>query len=78
MEVGIDDFRFWAVFILLFILEFISKNEGIQIGSEHLLGMSRAKLLEVKDFMDSVARGNDHSPEELKNILKKDRKDVDE
>jgi len=73
-----DDSRFWCFIVLLFVLEHLAHMEGMQHGTENLLNMPRAKLLKLKDFMDKVERGGDHSEEELNTILKKEDKNADE
>ena len=73
-----DDSRFWCFIVLLFVLEHLAHMEGMQHGTENLLGMPRGKLLRLKDFMDRVERGEKHSEEELNTILKKEDRNVDE
>jgi len=67
-----DDTRWWAVFVLLLVFEYISGVEGEMRGTNNMLSMSRDKLISLKDFMDSVGAGNVHSIDELNKILKKD------
>ena len=67
-----DDTRWWAVFVLLLVFEYISGVDGEMRGTNNLLSMSRSKLISLKDFIDSVGEGNVHSIDELNKILKKD------
>ena len=67
-----DDVRWWAVFVLLLVFEYLAGVEGEMRGTNNMLSMSRDKLLSLKDFMDSVGAGNVHSVDELNKILKKD------
>ena len=71
-----DDTRWWAILILMMVIDHISGVDGEHRGVSNTLALSRDKLLKVKDFMDSVERGGDHSVEDLDKILKnKDQKD---
>jgi hypothetical protein len=71
-----DDTRWWAILILMMVIDHISGVDGEHRGVSNTLGLSRDKLLKVKDFMDSVERGGDHSVDDLNKILKnKDQKD---
>lgn len=71
-----DDTRWWAIFVLLLVLDHLASIDGEHRGVYNTLGMPREKLLKVKDFMDSVERGGDHSVEDLNKILNnKDQKD---
>ena len=71
-----DDIRWWGVLILLMVMDHISGIDGEHRGVSNTLGLSRDKLLKVKDFMDSVERGDSHSVEDLNKILNnKDHKD---
>ena len=67
-----DDTRWWAVFVLLLVFEYISGVDGEMRGTNNMLSMSRDKLISLKDFIDSVGEGNVHSIDELNKILKKD------
>ena len=67
-----NDIRWWAVMILLIVLEFIAGVAGELRGTNVLLSMRRSKLINLKDFIDSVEHGNVHSIDELNEILKKD------
>lgn len=67
-----DDVRWWAVLVLLMVMGHLERTEGEHIGISNILSMKRSKLIKIKDFMDSVGRGGDHSVEELKEILKKE------
>ena len=70
-----DDTRWWAIFVLLLVIGHIDRLEGEHIGVARMLQMPREKLLKVKDFMDSVERGEESSVDELNKILKKEDKD---
>lgn len=71
-----EDTRWWAILILLMVVDHIAGIDGEHRGVYNTLGMSRDKLVKVKDFMDSVERGDSHSVEDLDKILnKKDQKD---
>jgi hypothetical protein len=61
-EITWEDGRFWCVMILTVVLEQI-----------YLLEMPKMKLMRLKDFMDRVNRGEDHSEEELRKLLKDDK-----
>ena len=67
-----QDTRWWAVFILILVLEFLAHGKGMLQGTNNILSMRRTRLLEVKDFMDSIENGEDRKEEELINILKKE------
>ena len=76
LDLGWDDIRWWAVMVLLLVLEFISGVDGELRGTNNLLSMRRDTLISLKDFIDSVGAGNVHSIDELNKILnKKDQKD---
>lgn len=67
-----NDSRFWCVLVLVWILEHLSNIEGGIQSADHLMNMSRSQLLELKDFIDRVSKGDDAvSEEELNKILKK-------
>ena len=72
LELSWDDIRWWAIFVLMLVISYLDRTEGEQIGAANLLNMSRSRLIRVKDFMDRVERGGDHSVEELNEILKKE------
>ena len=67
-----DDVRWWAIFVLLIVVSHLDKIEGEYIGVSSVLSMSRSKLIKVKDFMDSVENGGNHSVDDLNKILNKE------
>jgi hypothetical protein len=76
-EIDFNDARFWCILILVILLEFIARAEGTKEGIEHILNMSSAKLSKLKEFIDSVARGEERNVNELNEILKQEDKKND-
>ena len=72
-EITWEDGRFWCVMILTIVLEQISLSDGRNTAASYLLEMPKMKLMRLKDFMDRVNRGEDHSEEELRKLLKDDK-----
>ena len=70
-----SDTRWWAFFVLIIVLEFIAHGKGMLVGTVSVLSMHKTRLLEIKDFMDSIENGEDRKEEELINILKKEKDD---
>jgi hypothetical protein len=70
-----NDTRWWAFFILIIVLEFIAHGKGMLLGTTNILSMHKTRLLEIKDFLDSLENGEDRKEEELINILKKEEDD---
>ena len=77
LELSWDDVRWWAIFILILVISHLDRLEGELIGVANVFNMKKSKLIRVKDFMDSVERGGDHSVKDLNEILKKEE-DKDE
>jgi hypothetical protein len=67
-----DDIRWWSILVLILILDHVNRLDGELQGVNNILGMRRAKLIRLKDFIDSVGEGNVHSMDELDTILKKE------
>ena len=76
-EITYEDSRFWCTMALIILLELIAKAEGMKDGVEHILNMSSVKLNKLKDFIDSVARGEERDVNELNEILKQEDKKND-
>lgn len=72
VELTWDDIRWWAIFVLLLVIGHLDRIEGEHTGVSNVLNMSRSKLIKVKDFMDSVENGGDHTVEDLNKILNKE------
>lgn len=71
-EIDFEDARFWCIIILVIMLEFMAEASGMRTGIETMLAMSRNKLNRLKDFIDSVERGEERDEAELNEILKQD------
>lgn len=71
-EIDFEDTRFWCMLTLIILLEFMAESNGIRTGIETMLTMSRSKLNKLKDFTDSIERGEERDEEELNEILKQE------
>jgi len=71
-DIFYDDFRLWAIIIFAWLLEYIAHNEGMHQGVNNMLNLSLMQLSKLKTMMDSVEQGNDHSEEEINNIINKE------
>ena len=74
-EIDFEDTRFWCMLTLVILLEFMAEANGMRTGIETMLGMSKIKLNQLKDFIDAVERGEEKDENELNELLKKDDSD---
>ena len=72
--IGFEDSRFWCVVVLILVIEYIAHYNGMQEATSNLLSMQRGKLIKLKDFIDNVANGGEHSVDELIQLLKEQEK----
>jgi hypothetical protein len=75
LELNLGDARLWCLIALFSVAEYLSYNQGAYDATEYFFSLPTDKMMAIKNFLNSVEKGEEKTEAELIDIMKPKEKD---